>query len=195
MITRRSTLLAAVLGIAAFVGAGLAAGQSSQTDEAQRTRESGASEPAPWHAVTGPEQSFTAEMPAAPVYSTREVRTAAGSRYTLHQYLLEHGKAAYVAHTAVYPEEVTVRNPRANLQGGLDEAAKSMDGGKWASIDWTTRQRLMAVDAVGVRGDHAVRSLSVMKGRQIFTLSYLGPPGSARSAEAERFLGSLRIAP
>jgi hypothetical protein len=197
MTARKSWLPAAVLGIWAIVGAGGAGGQPAPPQG--QAAPSAPASPAPaqtsWHTVTGPERSFTADMPAAPIYSTRDVRTAAGSSYTLHQYLLEQGDVAYVVHTAVYPDEVTVRNPRANLQGGLDEAAKTMDGGKWASIDWKTRERLTAVDAVGARGSHAIRAYSVMKGRQIFTLTYLGPPGSVQSPEVERFLGSLRIGP
>ena len=88
---------------------------------------------------------------------------------------------AYVVQTAVYPADVNVSNHRANLQGGLDNAAKNMEGGKWASVGWTTHQGLTAVDAVGVRESHAIRSYSVMKGRQIVTLTYAGPAGSARS--------------
>jgi hypothetical protein len=34
-----------------------------------------------------------------------------------------------------------------------------------------------------------------MKGRQIITLTYAGPAGSARSADADRFIASLRIGP
>jgi hypothetical protein len=46
-----------------------------------------------------------------------------------------------------------------------------------------------------VRSGHAIRSFSVMKGRQVFTLIYAGVPGTARSADVNRFIGSLRIAP
>jgi hypothetical protein len=88
-----------------------------------------------------------------------------------------------------------VSNHKANLQGGLDNAAKNMEGGKWASVGWQSHQGLTAVDAIGVRGEHAIRSFSVMKGRQIVTLTYAGPPGSARSADVDRFVGSLRIGP
>jgi hypothetical protein len=70
-----------------------------------------------------------------------------------------------------------------------------MEGGKWISIDWLTHQGSVASDAIGSRGGNAIRSFSVMKGRQIFTLTYAGPPGTARSADVNRFVGSLRIAP
>jgi hypothetical protein len=105
----------------------------------------------------------------------------------------EVGDLAYVAQTAVYPADVNVSNPRTNLQVGLDNAAKNMEGGKWASIDWSTRQGLTAVDATGVRQGLAIRSYSVMKGRQIFTLTYAGPAGTARAPDADRFIGSLLI--
>jgi hypothetical protein len=34
-----------------------------------------------------------------------------------------------------------------------------------------------------------------MKGRQVFTLIYAGAPGTARSADVNRFVASLRIGP
>jgi hypothetical protein len=152
-------------------------------------------EPGAWYSVTGPARSFTADMPAAPKYTTTEMRTGTGSLYTVHQYLLEQGDVAYIVQAATYPEDINVTNPRVNLQGGLDNLAKSMEGAKWASVDWVTHQGLTATDAVGARSGHAIRSFSVMKGRQVFTLIYAGAPGTARSGDVNRFIGSLRVAP
>jgi hypothetical protein len=152
-------------------------------------------QPGAWHTVTGPEKSFTAELPAAPKYSATEMKTGTGSLYTVHQYLIEQGDVAYIVQAATYPEDINVSNPRTNLQGGLDNLAKSMEGAKWASVDWVSLQGLTATDAVGARNGHAIRSFSVMKGRQVFTLIYAGAPGTARSADVNRFIGSLRIGP
>jgi hypothetical protein len=146
-----------------------------------------------WQTVTGPEKSFTADLPAAPKYTATQMKTGTGSIYTVHQYLLEQGDVAYIVQSAVYPEDINVANPRTNLQGGLDNLAKGMEGAKWASVDWVTHQGLTASDAVGARSGHAIRSFSVMKGRQVFTLIYAGAPGTARSADVNRFVGSLRI--
>ena len=148
-----------------------------------------------WHTVTGPEKSFTAELPAPPTYTTTEMKTATGSLYTVHQYLLEQGDVAYIVQTATYPEDINVSNPRTNLQGGLDNLAKSMEGARWISVDWVSHQGLTASDAVGTRSGHAIRSFSVMKGRQVFTLIYAGEPGTARSADVNRFVASLRVSP
>lgn len=148
-----------------------------------------------WHSVTGPESSFTAELPAAPNYTATEMKTATGSLYTVHQYLLEQGDVAYIVQFAIYPEDINVSNPRTNLQGGLDNLAKSMEGSKWTSVEWVAHQGLTATDAVGVRSGHAIRSFSVMKGRQVFTLIYAGAPGTARSADVDRFVGSLHVGP
>jgi hypothetical protein len=194
MITRKIGSLAGALSIAALVFSHGALGQSSQTSPAPADSATSA-QPTNWHTVTGSDRSFTAEMPAAPTYSSIPMRTSAGSGYTMHQYLLEQTAVAYVVQTAVYPADVNVSNHRANLQGGLDNAAKNMEGGKWASVGWTTRQGLTAVEAVGVRGEHAIRSYSVMKGRQIVTLTYAGPPGSAQTGDVDRFINSLRIGP
>lgn len=149
--------------------------------------------PSEWTTVTGPEGVFTAELPAAPKYTTSRVATASGSLYTVHQYLLEQGETAFIVQTAAYPEDINVANPRVNLQGGLDSLAKSMEGEKWASIDWVKHQGLTASDAVGLRNGLAIRSYSVMKGRQVFTLIYAGTPGSAKSADVNRFIASLRL--
>jgi hypothetical protein len=167
----------------------------------QASPASPAPEPAPpvgpgaWQTVTGPERSFTAELPAAPKYSATEMKTGTGSLYTVHQYLLEQGDVAYIVQAATYPEDINVSNPRTNLQGGLDNLAKSMEGAKWASVDWVSHQGLTATDAVGARSGHAIRSFSVMKGRQVFTLIYAGAPGTARSPDVNRFVGSLRVGP
>jgi hypothetical protein len=148
-----------------------------------------------WHTLTGPQKSFTADLPAPPQYTTTEVKTGMGSLYTVHQYLLEQGDAAYIVQMATYPEDINVSNPRTNLQGGLDNLAKSMEGAKWVSVDWVSHQGLTASDAVGTRSGHAIRSFSVMKGRQVFTLIYAGEPGTARSADVNRFVASLRVSP
>ena len=194
MITRKLGPLAAALGVAALVLSFTheALGQSSQPNPAPGSTPS--EQTAGWHTMTGPDSTFTADLPAAPKYTTTPMKTSAGSGYTMHQYLLELGSVAYVVQTAVYPADVNVSNHKANLQGGLDNAAKNMEGGKWASIDWSTRQGLTAVDATGVRQGFAIRSFSTMKGRQIVTLTYAGPAGTARSPDADRFVGSLRMA-
>ena len=162
---------------------------------APSTSPTSSAEPAAWHTVTGPEKSFTAELPAPPKYTTTEMKTGTGSLYTVHQYLLEQGDVAYIVQMATYPEDINVSNPRTNLQGGLDNLAKSMEGAKWVSIDWVSHQGLTASDAVGARSGHAIRSFSVMKGRQVFTLIYAGEPGTARSADVNRFVASLRVRP
>jgi hypothetical protein len=168
--------LAAVLALLALLSAAVAPAQEA------------------WHIMTGPEQSFTADLPAAPKYTAQQMKTGTGSLYTMHQYVLERGEVAFVVQTATYPSDINVANPRNNLQGGLDNAAKNMEGGKWASVDWVAHQGLTAVDAVGVRGGHAIRSYSVMKGRQIVTLTYAGPAGTARADDVNRFVASLRLA-
>ena len=194
MSTRRLGALAAALGIAVLASAQGALGQPKE-DAGKDGASPAAEQTAAWHTTTGPERSFTADLPAAPSYTTMEMRTAAGSSYTMHQYLLERGEVAYVVQTATYPADVKVSNHRINLQGGLDTAAKNMEGGKWDSIGWATHQGLTAVDAIGARGSHAIRTFSVMKGPRVFTLTYAGPSGSARSADVDRFIGSLRIDP
>lgn len=153
----------------------------------------GALAQSPWHSLKVPSLGFTVEMPAEPKYSTKPMKTGKGSQYTMHEYLLEAGERAFVIQTSIYPPDVNVANPQTNLQGGLDNAAKNMDGGRWASINWVKHQGITAVDASGRRNKFEIRSYSVLKGRQIFALTYAGPDGSGRSAEVQRFINSLRV--
>jgi len=176
-----SQALAAALVLVALLATHAALGQGAPA------------QPASWHTMTGPERSFTAELPVAPKYTAVQMKTGGGGKYTMHQYLLEQGAVAYVVQSAIYPTDVNTSNPRTNLQAGLDNAAKGMEGGKWQSVDWGTHQALPAVDALGSKGGHAIRSFSVLKGRQIFTLTYAGPVGSARGDNVNRFIKSLRI--
>jgi hypothetical protein len=169
--------LAATLGATLFALGGIASAQEA------------------WHTMTGPERSFTVELPAAPKYTPTQVATAAGVAYTMHQYQLEQGPSAYVAQFVMYPKDVNLSNPQTVLQSSVDRTGKSMDGGKWGSIDWVKHQGSTAVDTVGLKGGSEIRSFSVLKGRQLFTLLYIGAPGSARSPEVERFVASLKLAP
>jgi hypothetical protein len=148
-----------------------------------------------WHTLIGPEHSFTADLPAPAQYTSQEMQTAAGTKYTMHQYLLEQGSAAYVVHTTVYPSEVDTSNPKANLAARLESTAKTMQGGKWTSIDWSKHQGLVAVDAIGGQSGHAIRSYSLMHGSRLITLTYAGPAGSTHSATVDRFIASLTTAP
>lgn len=196
VMTARYPALFAALGLWALAfchpAAAQEAAQKSMTSQEGGGSAGAVGQPA-WHTVTGPEQSFTADLPAAPKYTATQMKTSTGSKYTMHQYLYEQGNVAYVVQTAIYPQDVNVASPRTNLQGGIDNAAKGMDGGKWVSVDWVTRDGRLAVDAVGERKGNAVRSFSTMKERRIFSLTYAGPVGSAKSTEAERFVSSLRL--
>jgi hypothetical protein len=153
-----------------------------------KTQQSG-----PWESVIGPDRSFTGEMPAVPRYSEEKLKSGAGTAYTMYKYVVDQGEAAYIIQTAVYPTDVDVSSPKTNLQAGLDHAAKNMKDGKWTSVRWLEHQALVAVDALGTRGELELRNYSVMKGSQIFSLTYGGPPGSARTPNVDRFVNSLQI--
>lgn len=171
-----SGLRAAVLGMAFMALAGLASAQEA------------------WHTMTGPEQTFTADLPATPKYTEGQAATAAGVAYTTHQYQLEHEGAAYVVQFVAYPKDVVVADPQWVLRQALERTAAGMDGGKWTSTNFVKLKGALAVDAVGQRGGSEVRSYMVLKGRQLFTLVHIGAAGSAVSPETERFVASLKIA-
>jgi hypothetical protein len=151
-----------------------------------------------WHILTqapnGSERGFSVELPAPPQHAAKQLTSGAGVPYTLERYLLEQDEAAFVVETVTYPPEVTLAAPRTHLQEGLDNAGKNMSGGKWARVDWVTREGVAAVDALGVRGGKEVRTFSVLKGRQLVTLTYAGPSGSGQGDDVNRFIASLRFA-
>lgn len=149
---------------------------------------------AQWQTMSNAGRNFLADMPGVPRHAVQKAKTSSGEGYTMDQYLVEAGEQAFVVQTAVFPASVDTSNPRSNLQGGLDNAMRNMDGKAWTSVDWTTVQAVLAVEAVGARGGHAIRMLSLMDGQRIVALTYAGPPGSASSSNATRFVKSLRLA-
>lgn len=170
-----SVLRAMTLGVALLATAAVAVAQDA------------------WHTMTGPDQSFTVELPAAPKYTPTQLSGPASTTYTMHQYQLEKGEAAFIVQYIVYPAGIDVSNPQHNLQSGLNASGKTMEGGKWGSIKFVKHGTLPAADAVGIADGNDVRSYSVVKGRQLATLIYVGPKGSARSPDVERFIASLKL--
>ena len=168
-------VLTVLFGIAVFVLDGTAFGQET------------------WQRMTANDGSFNVEMPGQPKYSAEPQKTAKGSEFTMHQYLLELDTRAFVVQIATYPQEVNVSNTRNNIQSGLDNTAKDMEGGKWINVRWTTYQGLTASDATGVKSGYSIRIFSVTKGRTIYTLTYGGPADTAQGADANRFINSFLI--
>src|SRR5512145_2240950 len=102
-----------------------------------------------WQTVSNAESSFFPDMPGAPGHSARTAKTGSGDDYTMDQYLVEMDQEAFVVQTAVYPVSVDTSDPRSNLQAGLDNAMKNLDGKAWSSVNWTAVQGVLAVDAIG----------------------------------------------
>lgn len=148
---------------------------------------------ADWHALTSEDKAVSADLPGAPNYSAVQLLSGQGYPYTMHSYVFEQNATTFQVQTALYPRDVNIGYPQANIQGGLDNAAKGMEGGKWVNVSWTRHQGFTAADAIGVRSGHAIRVYSVVKGARLVTLTYVGPPDSARSPDVERFLKSLKL--
>ena len=147
-----------------------------------------------WRTISNTDRSFFVDMPGVPKHSSDKGKTISGNEYTSDAYIVELGNEAFVVTTTVYPAGVDTSNPRRNLQSGLDNARKGMDDKTVSGVKWATIQGLPSVDAVGVRGGYAIRILSLMDGRRIIVLTYAGPPGTANSSNATRFVESFRIA-
>lgn len=148
-----------------------------------------------WQTLTGPDRSFSVAIPAAAAHTDKTMSVAgSGETYNMSQDIAELGEAAYVINSAAYPGSVQVSDPRVNLQAGLDNAARGLNGGRWEEVNWKTVQGCTAVEAVGSNGEYAVRNVSLMKGNRIIALTYAGPLGTERSKDANYFFESLRVA-
>lgn len=147
-----------------------------------------------WRTISITDRGFFVDMPGAPKHSSNKGKTSSGGEYTSDVYVVEAGNEAFVVTTTVYPADVDTSNPRRNLQSGLDNTRKGMDDKALSGEKWATTQGLPSVEAAGVRGGFAIRILSLMDGKRIIVLTYAGPPGSANSGNANRFVESFRIA-
>lgn len=152
-----------------------------------------AQQPTEWKPVTDPDHTFTAEMPGAAEYSEEAMTSPTGTAYKVQTYVVGLSSSVFMIKKAVYPADVDVSIPKNNLKAAIEGAAKEMKEQKWTSINWGERQGLVAVDVVGMRGEFELRSYWVMKGSHIFTLAYGGPPGTANTADVDRFVNSLQI--
>lgn len=144
--------------------------------------------PAAWQKLSGFNDTFTIEMPAVPVYTASPAKTNTDVAYTQHLYAVDAGARAFICITAIYPPEVD-----SNLQAALDGTAKGLGIGKWTSVTWTKHQGLPAVEAIVLKDGNEFRTLWVLRGNQRFGVMYIGPDGTARSEDANRFISSLNI--
>lgn len=145
-----------------------------------------------WHVLTSADKAVQTEFPSEPTYEAVQLLSGQGFPYTMHQYVWAREATVYQLQTVVFPKDVNLV-PQANIKAGLDATAKSLNGGQWQGLEWTRHQGLIAADAFGMRAGHAVRVFSVIKGSRLVTLTYVGPPDSARAEGVERFIKSLKI--
>lgn len=175
---RKLLAWATVLAVGCVPGAGLRA-------------ETAASEPA-WHAVQSADNGVQTEFPSEPKYESIQLLSGQGFPYAMHQYVWARESTVFQLQTVVYPKDVNVV-PQANIKAGLDASAGNLAGGQWETVSWTRHQGFVAADALGTRAGHTVRVFSVIKGQRLVTLTYVGPPDTARAERVERFFKSLRL--
>ena len=149
-----------------------------------------------WQTVTSPDGSFTVEMPGKPSYFREELKTAKGTPFTLHQYVVEQGqgKVTYIVQGATYPDDSGILQPKSFLEELFKRDAKKLNGGEWSSIKWGTRQGATTLEGLGVEGETDRRCFSAVKAKDDYDLLYWGPLGTATSPAADRFFNSLLIA-
>ncbi len=146
-----------------------------------------------WQTVTGPDGSFTLELPGAATYKTLAKTSAKGSPYTTDQYSFDQDDKAYLFQSTLHPADVNLSDTRASHQAYLDAYAEALVGGKWDNVEWSKRQGYDGIEAIGTDGNFSVRILSIIAGQHAFDLSYYGPLGTAQSDEVNRVFASLKI--
>lgn len=169
-----------------------AAQRTRQATAASQTQKS-AIQDTEWQTVSGPDGSFTAEMPDYPQYQERAQKSPAGTAYTLRSYVIFESSRAFVIQTMTYPQDVDVSNPQVHLQKTLDIRERGVIVGKWASVTWKTGPGFTSVDLVGRSADRDIHDYYLMKGSQLFYVFYSGPFGTAQSADVNRFINSLVV--
>ena len=150
-----------------------------------------------WQTVTSPDGGFTVEMPPGKVFHFQdELKTAKGTPYTSHQYLVDlgDGKVTFIVQGATFPDDSGISNSKSFMEGFLRVQGKKLNGGKWTSVEWGTQQGAVTVDARGVEGTTDKRCFEAVKGKNAYDLVYWGPPDTATSPDANRFFSSLKIA-
>ena len=147
-----------------------------------------------WYRLKGPGGVFTVEVPSQPGYRTENATSGGGTPFIYHSYTLDHEGRAFVVQTATYPRDVEVSDPRVNLQSALNASEAHLATKKWDKISWMQVHGSPAAEALGVMNDTLhFRNVLILKGRQMYSLGYAGPPGTVRSEDANRFFGSFRI--
>jgi hypothetical protein len=183
------------LGLALLVAPAGAAAQTAVPAAPPRAAPAASAAPqSAWHKQEGPGGVFTVEMPAKPGYKLEQAKSGGGTAFGYHSYSLDHDGRAFVVQTATYPADVDVKNPKANLTKALDASGQHLAAKKWDKRTWTTHQGATAVEATGLMNEKLeFRNFLVLKGHQMYSLGFAGPPGTIRSADAERFFKSLRL--
>jgi hypothetical protein len=141
-------------------------------------------------------QHLIFDIPGNPAYSTQAQPMRNGGTANFHQYMFDEGKGKriFIVQTTFYPPNLDLSNFKAALQAGADAAEKRFDGGKWKTFAFTTMNGVPGTDGTGISADKKleVRMVSLLKGNQNVVLLYGGPPGSTGSADAQRFIQSLK---
>jgi hypothetical protein len=143
-----------------------------------------------WHTLTVADGSFTVELPRPPRYMA-----ALSATGTMDSYLVElDGDRTYLVAAVFVPQGIDTSKHRLVLERGVEDAATRMESGKFAKVEWKKHQGAQAFDAIGrTRSGRELRTYGVIKGKRLVILTYASAPGTAYSADVNRFIASLRI--
>ena len=148
---------------------------------------------AAWSAYQPPEADFTALFPGAPEVASQAMGGVAGA--TLRAYTIQSGPEAFNVTVFDYPKGTL---PAALSQDQLDGLAKLFAEGAGKTVRSTAAATVSGRPGLeAVLDDPETGQVEIFRaaqlGDRIFTIAYGGEKGTETSAQATRFVASLRL--
>jgi hypothetical protein len=143
-----------------------------------------------WQRLRLADGRFSIEMPDNAEHIA-EQKPVANTTYISHRYVAKSGDLTFIVFSGVYPESVDFSNTRKILEAGVAAVARKS---AIKNLSWIKIQGFEASDMTSVREQRIEsRSIALFAGYAGIQATVAGPLGSSVSAEAKRFLDSLKI--
>jgi regulation of enolase protein 1 (concanavalin A-like superfamily) len=157
-----------------------------------------ASDSTPWETVTSKEGGFTVDMPAKPSFTRSRTRRAMGRTCKMFFMGCKTNGAAYTVFRIDMPFPVPQNSAEKMLDAQRDGFAEEWNG------KVTSEKRVLAQGNPGRdftikgnpdnMGEEIIRARQyLVRGRTVFAVAVMSPPGGQLPEDAGRFLGSLAL--
>lgn len=142
--------------------------------------------------------AYRVEMPGTPAARSREIKMAPGPA-SYHSASVALDQRSFLVSHVVYPAGAGPADPQKAFDG-MRENQRSSGLARGASEVGTVRdeKRFTLDGAPATRfvienSDSVMRILAVLNANILYQVIYVGPPGSATSADVERFMASFAL--